>query len=170
MKTQLQFEGFSKTNNYFGGSMLIGTRKSARPLSRKHALHLILRSSRAKGPWSFLKHRANIQTLLNREAKKFGIRFYKVSYNGNHLHFLLRIHSRNEYKKFIRAISSLIAGKVTRTLGRRGIGTFWDARPFSRVVTFGRDFRYVANYVLQNALEAVGLTPYMPRKQRYSSA
>lgn len=86
------------------------------------------------------------------------------------MHLLIRIHSRNEYRKFIRSIGSLIAGTVTGTLGKRGAKGFWGLRPFSRIVIFGQDFKYVANYILQNSLEVMGLIPYTPRKQRYSSA
>lgn len=166
MKTQLSLMPDAQPTKYFGGSLLIGRRKGLRPLSRKHALHLVMRSTRAKGAWSFLKHKAKIQPLLDREAAKFGVKVYRVSYNSNHLHFLIRIHARNEYRKFIRSITSLIAGVVTGTLGKSGAKGFWDLRPFSRIVTFGRDFQHVARYVLKNTLEALGLVPYTPRNHK----
>ncbi len=180
MKSQLSFKGFNSPKSYFGGSLLVGKRKSARPLSSKCALHLILKSSRAKGSSSFLKHQKQIRFQLDKQAKRFGVRIYRYSNVGNHLHLLIRIHSRREYKKFIRAISSLIQGIVTKTLGanqkkrrektRREKEIFWDFRPFSRVVSWGRDFKIAANYVIKNTLEVLGFIPYTPRKNRYSSA
>ncbi len=172
MRLQLSFKGFNSSKAYFGGSLLVGKRKGVRPISSKHALHLILKASRAKGSQSFLKHHKQIQYQLDKQAKKFGIRIYQYSNVGNHLHFLIRIHSRREYKKFIRAISSLIQGIVTKTLGanQKSKEIFWDFRPFSRVVSWGRDFRMAAEYVIKNTLEVLGLVPYIPRKSRYSSA
>ncbi len=182
MKSQLSFKGFNSPKAYFGGSLLVGKRKSLRPMSSKHALHLILKSSRAKGTQSFLKHQKQIQFQLDKQAKKFGVRIYRYSNVGNHLHLLIKIHSRREYKKFIRAVSSLIQGIVTKTLGanqkvrrektqdQKLKEIFWDFRPFSRVVSWGRDFKNTAHYVIKNTLEALGLIPYTPRKNRYSSA
>ncbi len=182
MKSQLSLKGFNSPKTYFGGSLLVGKRKSARPLSSKHALHLILKSSfkfvgGAKGSNSFLNHQKQIQYQLDKQAKKFGVRIYRYSNVGNHLHLLIRIHSRREYKKFIRAISSLIQGIVTKTLGANSPNQsqktkeiFWDYRPFSRVVSWGRDFRIATEYVIKNTLEVLGLVPYTPRKNRYSSA
>lgn len=34
---------------------------------------------------------------------------------------------------------------------------FWDYRPFSRVVSWGRDFLGVADYSLKNRLDVLGL-------------
>ncbi len=177
MKSQLFFKGFNSPKTYFGGSLLMGKRKSLRPISSKHALHLILKSSRAKGSQSFLTHQKQIKYQLDTQAKKFGVRIYQYSNVGNHLHLLIRIHSRREYKKFIRAISSLIQGIVTKTLGanqkledQKSKEIFWDFRPFSRIVSWGRDFRNAAQYVIKNTLEAMGLIPHTPRKSRYSSA
>ncbi len=172
MKSQLSFKGFNSPKAYFGGSLLVGKRKSVRPMSSKHALHLILKSSRAKGSHSFLNHQKQIRFQLDKQAKKFGVRIYEYSNVGSHLHFLIRIHSRREYKKFIRAISSLIQGIVTKTLGasQKSKEIFWDFRPFSRIVSWGRDFRIANEYVIKNTLEVLGLVPYAPRKNRYSSA
>ncbi len=177
MKSQLSFDGFNSPKAYFGGSLLVGKRRGARPLSSKHALHLVMRSTRAKGSNSFLKHQKQIKYQLSRQAKNFGVRIYQYSNVGNHLHLLIRIHSRREYKKFIRAISSLIQGIVTKTLGaNQKVGSqkskeiFWDFRPFSRVVSWGKDFRIASAYVIKNTLEVLGLIPYTPRKSRYSSA
>ena len=41
---------------------------------------------------------------------------------------------------------------------------FWDARPFTRIVEWGRDFKNFGFYILQNTLEATGFMPYQPRR------
>jgi hypothetical protein len=42
---------------------------------------------------------------------------------------------------------------------------FWSVKPFSRIVAFGKDYKGVLNYIIQNALEAVGLIAYKPRNK-----
>ena len=44
---------------------------------------------------------------------------------------------------------------------------FWEFRPFSRVVSWGRDFKTCVKYLNQNVLEAFGFVPYKPRKNFY---
>lgn len=44
---------------------------------------------------------------------------------------------------------------------------FWQALIFSRLLSgWGREFRHVKKYVIQNTLEALKLIPYQPRKSR----
>ena len=45
---------------------------------------------------------------------------------------------------------------------------FWEFRPFSRVVNWGRDFKTCVQYLKQNVLEALDFVPYKPRKDYYS--
>ena len=46
--------------------------------------------------------------------------------------------------------------------------TFWQFRPFSRVISWGSDFKTCVKYVKQNILEALGFVPYKARKNYYS--
>ena len=39
---------------------------------------------------------------------------------------------------------------------RYGSESFWDARPFSRLVSWGRDFKNVARYLMINVAESLG--------------
>jgi len=43
---------------------------------------------------------------------------------------------------------------------------FWQTRIYSRVMSWGREYRAVKKYVVQNALEALGLIAYQPRRMR----
>ncbi len=46
--------------------------------------------------------------------------------------------------------------------------SFWEYRPFSRIVNWGRDFKESVEYLKQNVLEAFGFVPYKPRKNYYA--
>ena len=46
--------------------------------------------------------------------------------------------------------------------------SFWEFRPFSRIVNWGRDFKTCVQYLKKNVLEALGFVPYKPRKDYYS--
>lgn len=56
---------FVKSMNAFGGSLLAGKRKEARPLSTKHPLHLILKSA--------------IELALAKVSSKFKVKIYGSS-------------------------------------------------------------------------------------------
>lgn len=45
---------------------------------------------------------------------------------------------------------------------------FWQFRPFSRIVNWGKDFKTCVKYLKQNVLEALGFATYTPRKKYYS--
>lgn len=163
---------------FFGGALLHKKRKSRRPLSSKDAIHFVLRSQWAMGRDSFLKSRNKpfIDRTVARFAKNFGVQIYRQSVNSNHIHLLLRITNRTLYRAFIKAISGKIATHVMKDQsffqfmkGRNQVGTngFWQFRPFSRVVCWGRDFKTCAMYVKQNVLEALGFVPYSRRKNYY---
>ena len=51
--------------------------------------------------------------------------------------------------------------------GKKSQG-FWEFRPFSRIVNWGRDFKNCVQYLKKNVLEALGFVPYKPRKDYYS--
>ena len=180
--------------------MLVGRRKTLRPLTSKDSIHFVLRSTWAMGPHSFLarRNRQVIERIIQKFAKKFGVRIYRQAINSNHLHLLLRITNRVLYRAFIRAVSGKIASHVmgqqsfkvfakSRARIRAGDGSqanedcsldwnnsekftesFWQHRPFSRVVTWGQDFKSCSNYLLRNTLEAFGFIQYKPRKNYYA--
>ncbi len=153
--------GFSfKQKLSFGGkiSSSKGNPKSKRPLATKQAIHLVLKSSRAQGKHSFLLFSKEIEAILRKQALKFGVKIYDFANAGNHLHLVIRIHSRETYKSFIRAISGLLMRKVFGVEKGRGAATaLWDARPFTRILSWGKDFSGVKNYLRINRLEMTGL-------------
>lgn len=147
-------------NTVFGGSRLKSNPKTARPVSRKNAMHFVLRSRHATGTRSmrYGKYRAAVDNIIMKQAKKCGIRIYRYQNVGNHLHILLRVHDRRLLAKFLRAISGLIARAILSC--ERGspsrIKQFWDGRPFSRIVEWGRAYKTALHYLEKNRLQALG--------------
>ena len=189
--TQLSLIPQASNRRVFGGSLLRGRRKTLRPLSRKEALHFVLRSHYGRGTNSFRSPR-NLQAIdriLSKAAQKYGVRLYRRSIQSNHIHLILRIQNRLLYRSFISVISGRIAQHVMRglsfkeflrTLPSSGEGAlaphpipapqkgqaFWEYRPFHRILNWGRDFKIACGYVVQNTLEALGFVPYRPRAKR----
>lgn len=165
---QLAFKDFEKEKiKDFGGSLIRGNPRERRPLSTKRPLHLVLRSSLARGERSFLngRRRLAIQNLIQRAARAKGVKVYRLANSGNHLHLIVLPPSRAAFHAFIRAISGLIARLVLGAEKGRAQGIrFWDARPFTRILEWGRDYKRACSYLLQNTLEALGFAPYRPRK------
>jgi hypothetical protein len=228
---QLGFEILEAKNmKFFGGSHLKNSNpKTARPISTKRSMHLVMHSSKAKGSYSFLKFYSEIQLIINTQAKAFGVKVYRQANAGNHLHLIVLPRSREAFNGFIRAISGLIprlvlgvergSGRSVLTKNKliskslensramssqhyRAISpqnskirskdeievkfkdeaksnsnsnsitkvshvSFWNKRPFTRIVEWGREFKSVSRYLLQNTLEAFGFIPYQPRKARF---
>lgn len=128
-------------------------------------MHLVLKSSRAVGKLSLHRESRFIEALIQQAGKRFGIRLYEFSNNGNHLHLLLRAETREGFKSFLRSISGAIARRMTGAKkGKPLSSSFWDNIPFTRIVEWGRDFKNAQSYVIQNLLEALNLIPYQPRK------
>jgi len=103
-----------------------------------------------------------IDRILKEEVDRQGGRLFDGSNSGNHLHLLVQFRRPEALRSFLRAIAGRIARLVlgakkgTRILknGQR----FWDARPWSRLVGWGRDFANVRRYALVNAHERLGLS------------
>ncbi len=171
---QLHLPGFNRRTQEraHGGELAKGKRKTQRPFDPKQALHVVLRSSKARGELSMLRpqHCNHIATLLDRLKKRWDVSVYRYANVGNHLHLLIRCRSRVSWQGFIRELAGGVAMIVTgakkgaalvRTKTKDGAVNaqrgFWDHLVFSRIVNFGRDFEGVALYVLKNLWEGCGV-------------
>jgi REP element-mobilizing transposase RayT len=166
--TQVEFESVPSQKKYFGGSLLKGNARTQRPFRKGSALHIVLRSDIAKGSLSLLhpSRAKKIDALVRKLSNKFGVRLYRYANSGNHLHLLVRPHNRYAYRNFIKSVTGLIARVTLGAERGRAKGVkFWSVKPFSRIVAFGKDYKGVLNYIIQNALEAVGLIAYKPRNK-----
>lgn len=151
-----------KPRSLHGGDTRLGRRKLARPIDPKRSMNVVFKSSKAKGPMSFLhpkKVRAVDQTVRS-IAEKYGIRIYQYANSGNHLHLLFKGPDRKAIQDFLRAIGSRVAQLMTGARKGQAFGRFWDGLAFSRVVEWGRAFREARFYVLRNQLEAEGFAEY----------
>ena len=73
------------------GGELLKTRKgrsTGRPLDTRNTMHLILRSTKAKGEWSFWKpmNKEHIKSIVQKFSSKYGIKVLSFANVGNHLH------------------------------------------------------------------------------------
>lgn len=151
---------YQKTYKGFGGHLLKGAHaRGPRPLSSKHAIHIVMKSEMAKGALSLkhTNHRKTVDKIVASQAQKWGMKIYQYANVGNHLHILLKAHSRRRFIGFTRSISGLIARAVLKVERGSAKGIkFWQARPFTRVVKWGRDYIRAKNYVILNHKEALG--------------
>ena len=183
--TQIALPGFNRrtSENAHGGDHTRGKRKARRPFDPKQALHVVLRSSRARGQYSMLhpRHCNHIRTLTLRLQQRWEVSVYRYANVGNHLHLLIRTKSRSKWQGFIRELAGGIAMIVTgarkgnavrssrsqtislgkcrpeNTLPESAKRAFWDHLVYTRIVRFGRDFKNVARYVAINLWEGAGV-------------
>lgn len=132
----------SKTKSEFGGSLLKGKRKSARPLGIKKSNHLVLKT---KNSILLFKNSKLIGPALIKYGRRFGIHIYSYAIHADHIHISFKIQNREAYKKWIRAVTSVLVGKIA--------GLKFSLRPWSRIVSWGRAFKTVQAYIQINQVE-----------------
>jgi REP element-mobilizing transposase RayT len=172
---------FFKTTREHGGSLSVGKRRSRRSLSTKQPIHITLRSDIAYGTRSLLKHKRLIEETCKKAANLFEIKIYKMAICGNHLHLLIRGKTREDLQNFFRVLSGHVAQQILEKVPlsateanktrfqrccRKNKRKFWSLLTYSRIISWGREFKVVSKYIVQNTLEALGLIPYQPRKGR----
>jgi REP element-mobilizing transposase RayT len=146
---------WSKKQFAFGAALLKGSHpKKKRPFRPNLAMHVVVKASRAQGGQSFFAHNRAIGRIVERQATKQFVRLYGVTNAGNHLHLLIQAPSQDHLSYFLRAITGRIAQLIKRPARER----FWDARPFSRLVSWGQDFKNVARYLRLNVTGALGFS------------
>lgn len=154
---QTQF--FKPSEKAYGGSLMKKRkgRSGPRPLATKSSMHLVLRSSKAKGAWSFLRHHKKIRIIIDKFALKYGVKILSLADVGNHLHIHMQLSNRFTYRAFIRAITAAIAMAVTGASRWKKVeGKFWDARPFTRVIVGLRNILSLKDYIRINQIEGQG--------------
>jgi putative transposase len=149
----------------YGGD-LFKTRKGrsqGRPLDTQNTTHLILKSTKAKGAWSFWipENKNKIKQIISKFSKKYGIKIHSMANVGDHLHFQIKLSNRYTYAPFIRAVTSAIAMAVTgaskiNKFKIEAKDRFWDQRPFTRVVKGYKAYLNLRDYIEINRLEGFG--------------
>ena len=171
MKQQIAFDDprLKKVKAFGGTLMRKAKHRTSRPVSTKSPMHLVLKSSQAKGSWSFL-HKENqkiLRLLIAQQCRKYGVKLLQYANGGNHLHLLVKFPSRQVYLRFIRSMTCAIAMKVTKvnkfSYDNKQLSKklkFWDYRPFSTVVDNFRQLNIVKDYINLNILESLGILKY----------
>jgi REP element-mobilizing transposase RayT len=154
----------TKNPKVFGGSRLKSNPKTERPLCSNRAIHLVLKSSWATGSFSMLQkyNSRKIDAIIRITAENCAIKIYHLVNVGNHLHLVIKLKDVKAYPKFIRIITGLIArhvlkrerGPVLEQKKKLKKVKFWIARPFTRIITWGRDYNYLHNYMEKNINQA----------------
>jgi putative transposase len=159
----------------FGGRLLTkSANRHARPVSTKETMHLVLKSSKAKGRYSFRsgQNAARVKSIIESQCAKFGVKLIRFSNNFNHLHLHTKFPSRVIYVMFIKSLTAKLTLAVTGASKARPIKSifgakgFWDHRPFSRVVKGFRAFNILNDYIRLNQLEAEGAIPHRDGRLR----
>lgn len=141
--------------------------RGARPLSHKDSMHLVMRSSQAKNDLSFRnpKHFKRLGVLIRNFSQEKGVQIISLANVGNHLHLHIKITNRTLYKAWIRGLSSaiamLVAGRQKLLELKQQKKTFWDYRPFTRVIKSFKAFLALKDYIEINQFEGTGI----PRAQ-----
>lgn len=158
----MQSSMMPKGQKAYGGSLL-RTRKGRtgpRSISTKYSMHLVLRSSQAKGKWSFRIHSLRIKKLINKFSVRYGVRVMSMANVGNHIHLHIKLSNRHTYKAFIRGLTSSIAMAVTGfsrwNKPPKSWKGFWDYRPFSRILVSFKEYLNLKDYLYINRLEGYG--------------
>jgi REP element-mobilizing transposase RayT len=148
MQSNLLVGTWQRDRFAFGGALLKGSHpKKKRVFSARLPMHVVLKSSQAVSSRSLLRHGSAVARILGEQARRHHVRLDAVANAGNHLHLLLQAPSRDCLSAFLRAI----AGRIAQLAGSEQ--GFWDARPFSRLVSWGQDFKRVCRYLCVNATE-----------------
>ncbi len=139
-----------------GGSSSHGRRKLERPLGRKNWIHLVLKSDKAVGKSSLLNapNKIAVQKILKDKARKFGVSIADEANVGNHIHLKIRITSRDGFQKFLKAVTTLIARKVTGARKGKPFGRFWQGLAYTRVLKSYTEELNLKGYFNANRAEA----------------
>ncbi len=148
----------------FGGQLLQRKRKSKRPLSTKSAIHLVIKSEKAKGNLSFVNHQSVIIKAISAISKKWNIKVHDQAVNFNHVHFVIRINSESDYRSWIRELTAEIVRLLSVKTGIK-LTQFFSLRPWTRILHWGRDFKNAMEYLILNKMEVVGLRPTKKTKK-----
>jgi REP element-mobilizing transposase RayT len=191
MKQQSFFKNQARAH---GGAHSVKKRRTPRPMSTKHALHITLRSQFAKGQRSLLKHKKPINEVIEKASKQFQIQVYEKAICGNHIHLLIRGKTRVNLQNFFRVVAGHIAqkilesfpitkqereaerarggaptsGKMKKTGCQKNQRKFWELLIYTRIITWGKEFKTVTMYIIQNTLEALNVIAYQKRSTRFS--
>ncbi len=151
----------------YGGSM--NYRKVRRPFDSEKLTHVVFKAKLGSAIW-FTRSQSSIAKLVSRSAYRYGVKIRDLSINKDHIHILFDVKNRLDHICFLRFFACEMGRKynaIRARLGVKSVGSLWVARPFSRLVSWGRkSVQIVRNYIQKNRNETMGFVEYRPRKHR----
>jgi REP element-mobilizing transposase RayT len=144
----------------------VGRRKVARPIACDRLMHIVYRSSKAKGEMTFHhpKNRRRIEEIVGQTTLETGVELKRFRNVGNHFHFLVRARTPEQMRKFLRLLPQRVALAITGAKKGSPHGKFFDETVFSRTVNWGYDYANVEAYLLKNAFEEMGYSAKQVRE------
>ena len=138
-----------------GGTLSRGKRKSRRPLSNRGSVHVVLRSESAKGCRALINHSNLIRSVLARAGFRFGVSVHGLAIHFNHVHIHVQGRTRLGVQNFFRVVAGHVAQGILREFPLKGgttegVRKFWRDLAFTRIVSTGRDFAAVNEYLRKN--------------------
>lgn len=118
----------------FGGESFKKRRKVARPLREGLVHHVVFKSRKAKGEFSFYTHKRLVAFLLKERSKKYFVEILDWVNMGNHLHLKVRFNDKVRFQNFTRTFAAILARKITGAHRGKSYGKFWDGLVFTRVL------------------------------------
>ncbi len=97
----------------------------------------------------------SLEKLIRDQAKKFNIKIYDMAVNWSHIHLVIQLKDKNDYTKFIRSLTSIITSKIRKVLPH--LEEVFTLRPYTRIISWGRQFKNALRYQVINQMESFGL-------------
>jgi REP element-mobilizing transposase RayT len=180
---QLSLFNERKPKKVHGGSLAIKKRRSKRPLNLKQSHHITMKSHHAIGPRSLFRHKKMILHLIKKNSAQFHIKVYEYAIQGHHVHLLVKAQSREGLQNFFRVIAGHTAQQILKQYPlpcaggatqkrkkeegcKKNQRRFWSYLLYSRIVSWGREFKRVMSYIQKNTLELLQIIAYEPRNLR----
>lgn len=149
---------------YGGALRKKAANRLARPLVfRSGSMHISLKSTKAKGKYSFQSklNRTRVKQFIESFSNKKGVQVISMANVGNHIHLHVKLHNKALYKAWIRGLTSGLAMIAMGLSGLKELKEagkkFWDHRPFSRVIESFKHFLTAKKYIEINQLEGMGI-------------
>lgn len=136
-----------------GGLCKKPKRKTKRLLIPGAITHTILKSSKARGALSLLRHKKVVHSLLKVRARKFMIEVIDFVNMGNHLHLKVRFKDPKRFANFLRTFTAILARKITGACRGVIFGKFWDGLAYTRVLTIKIEEYGLRKYFRANRIE-----------------
>ena len=143
-------------------------RKGKRPFDESKAMHIVMRTH-LRSALHVRSVKAWLLSYIPSLAHREGICIYHFVIQSDHLHFVLKARSKQSVSIFLRVLAGVTARRVLcAERGRMSQASMWLRRPYSRVLSWGREFHNALHYVQRNVLEGTKVLKYESRSRPFS--